>query len=101
MLRQWRLDELTDDKRLAKAFQYCLFMARSFVLRAFSNNPLVGPFVLAPNALPNMLTSVRLLQDQLFCNPPSRGGCVSWHQDYSYWTFSQPMGPPHLLDRPR
>jgi hypothetical protein len=35
---------------------------------------------------------VRFLQDQLFCKPPIRGGRVSWHQDYSYWTFSQPMG---------
>ncbi len=35
---------------------------------------------------------VRFLQDQLFCKPPDRGGCVAWHQDYSYWTFSQPMG---------
>ena len=35
---------------------------------------------------------VRFLQDQLFCKASAHGGCVSWHQDYSYWTFSQPMG---------
>jgi ectoine hydroxylase-related dioxygenase (phytanoyl-CoA dioxygenase family) len=35
---------------------------------------------------------VRFMQDQLFCKPPSRGGVVAWHQDYSYWTFAQPMG---------
>ncbi len=35
---------------------------------------------------------VRFMQDQLFCKPPHRGGVVAWHQDYSYWTFAQPMG---------
>lgn len=34
---------------------------------------------------------VRFMQDQLFCKPPSAGGVVAWHQDYSYWTFAQPM----------
>lgn len=34
---------------------------------------------------------VRFMQDQLFCKPPSRGGVVAWHQDYSYWTRTQPM----------
>jgi ectoine hydroxylase-related dioxygenase (phytanoyl-CoA dioxygenase family) len=34
---------------------------------------------------------VRLLHDQLFCKPARHGGIVAWHQDYSYWTYSQPM----------
>ena len=33
----------------------------------------------------------RLLFDQLFCKPARQSGSVSWHQDYSYWTYSQPM----------
>lgn len=33
----------------------------------------------------------RLLFDQLFCKPARQSGAVSWHQDYSYWTYSQPM----------
>jgi len=33
----------------------------------------------------------RLLFDQLFCKPALQSGAVSWHQDYSYWTYSQPM----------
>jgi very-short-patch-repair endonuclease len=33
----------------------------------------------------------RLLHDQLFCKPARHGGIVAWHQDYSYWTYSQPM----------
>jgi hypothetical protein len=59
--RQCRLDELTDDKRLAKALQHCLFMTRPFVLRPFLNNPLVGAFVLAPNAAgpPGTMDSIR------------------------------------------
>jgi ectoine hydroxylase-related dioxygenase (phytanoyl-CoA dioxygenase family) len=35
--------------------------------------------------------SVRFWHDQLFCKPPKHGGVVAWHQDYSYWTRTQPM----------
>ena len=35
--------------------------------------------------------AVRFWHDQLFCKPPKRGGVVAWHQDYSYWTRTQPM----------
>ncbi|MEC9476244.1 MAG: phytanoyl-CoA dioxygenase family protein [Planctomycetota bacterium] len=38
-----------------------------------------------------LAASVRFFHDQLFCKPPQRGGVVSWHQDYSYWTWTQPM----------
>lgn len=34
---------------------------------------------------------VRLWHDQLFCKPAHDGGVVAWHQDYSYWTRTQPM----------
>ena len=34
---------------------------------------------------------VRFWHDQLFCKPALHGGCVAWHQDYSYWTRTQPM----------
>jgi len=34
---------------------------------------------------------VRFWHDQLFCKPASHGGVVAWHQDYSYWTRTQPM----------
>lgn len=34
---------------------------------------------------------VRFWHDQLFCKPPFHGGRVAWHQDYSYWTRTQPM----------
>lgn len=35
--------------------------------------------------------SVRFWHDQLFCKPAHDGGVVAWHQDYSYWTRTQPM----------
>lgn len=35
--------------------------------------------------------SVRFWHDQLFCKPANDGGVVAWHQDYSYWTRTQPM----------
>lgn len=34
---------------------------------------------------------VRFWHDQLFAKPPHHGGCVAWHQDYSYWTRTQPV----------
>lgn len=33
----------------------------------------------------------RFWHDQLFCKPAQHGGVVAWHQDYSYWTRTQPM----------
>lgn len=35
--------------------------------------------------------TVRMWHDQLFCKPAKHGGVVAWHQDYSYWTETQPM----------
>jgi len=34
---------------------------------------------------------VRFWHDQLFCKPAHHGGVVARHQDYSYWTRTQPM----------
>lgn len=34
---------------------------------------------------------VRFWHDQLFCKPSHHGGIVAWHQDYSYWTRTEPM----------
>jgi ectoine hydroxylase-related dioxygenase (phytanoyl-CoA dioxygenase family) len=34
---------------------------------------------------------VRFWHDQLFCKPPLHGGRVAWHQDYSYWTRTEPI----------
>ena len=33
----------------------------------------------------------RLFHDQLFSKPAQHGGVVAWHQDFSYWTWTQPM----------
>jgi ectoine hydroxylase-related dioxygenase (phytanoyl-CoA dioxygenase family) len=35
--------------------------------------------------------AVRFWHDQLFCKPARDGGVVAWHQDYSYWTRTQPL----------
>ena len=35
--------------------------------------------------------AVRFWHDQLFCKPSQHGGVVAWHQDYSYWTRTEPM----------
>ena len=35
--------------------------------------------------------AIRFWHDQLFVKPPHHGGVVAWHQDYSYWTRTQPM----------
>ena len=33
----------------------------------------------------------RFYHDQVFAKPPDVGGVVSWHQDYSYWTWTKPQ----------
>jgi hypothetical protein len=35
--------------------------------------------------------AVRFWHDQLFSKPAHHGGVVAWHQDYSYWTRTQPL----------
>ena len=35
--------------------------------------------------------AVRFWHDQLFCKPAHHGGVVAWHQDYSYWTRTEPL----------
>ncbi len=35
--------------------------------------------------------AVRFWHDQVFYKPAHHGGVVIWHQDYSYWTRTQPM----------
>ncbi len=35
--------------------------------------------------------AVRFWHDQIFYKPGRKGGVVAWHQDYSYWTRTQPM----------
>lgn len=35
--------------------------------------------------------AVRFWHDQIFSKPAFHGGIVAWHQDYSYWTRTQPM----------
>jgi ectoine hydroxylase-related dioxygenase (phytanoyl-CoA dioxygenase family) len=35
--------------------------------------------------------AVRFWHDQLFVKPPRHGGVVAWHQDYSYWTRTEPV----------
>ena len=35
---------------------------------------------------------VRFWHDQIFYKPAHHGGVVIWHQDYSYWTRTTPMG---------
>ncbi|MCZ2074114.1 MAG: phytanoyl-CoA dioxygenase family protein [Bryobacterales bacterium] len=34
---------------------------------------------------------VRFWHDQLFYKPARHGGVVAWHQDYSYWTRTEPV----------
>lgn len=35
--------------------------------------------------------AVRFWHDQIFYKPAQHGGVVIWHQDYSYWTRTQPL----------
>ncbi|KAK3804311.1 hypothetical protein RRG08_039232 [Elysia crispata] len=62
-------------------------------------SPLFHDLVFLPSAvvkasqllLPDREAKVRFWHDQLFAKPAKHGGVVAWHQDYSYWTRTQPM----------
>jgi hypothetical protein len=49
------------------------------------------PAVLVPAAQLLGNRPIRFWHDQLFVKPPRCGSVVAWHQDYSYWTRTQPM----------
>ena len=59
-------------------------------LRAGFHDLLWHPAYLVP-ASQLLKGSVRFWHDQLFSKPAKHGGVVAWHQDYSYWTRTQPM----------
>lgn len=46
--------------------------------------------VTAPCAAALGVDALRLWHDQVFAKPPRHPGVVPWHQDYSYWTRTQP-----------
>jgi hypothetical protein len=47
------------------------------------------PFVMPASQL--LGGAVRFWHDQIFYKPAHHGGVVAWHQDYSYWTRTQPL----------
>lgn len=59
------------------------------ITRGFHDILWNGAFTMAASQL--LGGSVRFWHDQLFCKPARDGGVVAWHQDYSYWTRTQPM----------
>jgi hypothetical protein len=59
-------------------------------LRTALHDCLFNPRMLIP-ASQLLDGNVRFWHDQLFCKPARHGGVVAWHQDYSYWTRTQPM----------
>jgi len=59
-------------------------------LRTALHDCLFNPRMLAP-ASQLLDGRVRFWHDQLFCKPARHGGVVAWHQDYSYWTRTEPM----------
>jgi ectoine hydroxylase-related dioxygenase (phytanoyl-CoA dioxygenase family) len=59
-------------------------------ISAAFHDALWNPRFLAP-ASQLLGGAVRFWHDQLFCKPARHGGIVAWHQDYSYWTRTQPV----------
>lgn len=60
------------------------------VSRAFHDLLWHPRFLIAASQLLN--GAVRFWHDQLFVKPAKDGGVVAWHQDYSYWTRTVPVG---------
>lgn len=82
---EYHLNESSDDGRV-------LFHALGAwrVSPAFHDLLFYEPLVLAAQKL--LGGRVRLWHDQIFVKPDKDGAVVSWHQDYSYWTRTKPVG---------
>lgn len=53
---------------------------------------LFAPKLTAPLSQLLETPNVRFWHDQIFYKPAKHGGVVAWHQDYSYWTRTEPVG---------
>lgn len=97
------LDQMTDPEHDGREFFYeyhsnesdnpdtVLFHALgAWRVRSGFHDALWNPAFLMP-AYQLMGTKFRLFHDQLFAKPAKHGGVVAWHQDFSYWTWTQPM----------
>ena len=85
---EWDRYRLTDEQMAA--FHRDGYLAGVQVLDDRQCDVLWSPaFLMAASQL--LEGAVRFWHDQLFCKPAHHGGVVAWHQDYSYWTRTQPM----------
>ena len=76
--------------RIGEAFHDVLWNA-AFTVPASQLLAVVADSPFPPNRGRGSQAPVRFWHDQLFCKPARHGGVVAWHQDYSYWTRTQPM----------
>lgn len=82
---EFHANEGTDDARLCHGLGH-------WRIGALSHDLVFHPTVaaIAAQLLPGG-AGPRLFHDQAFIKPSARGGPVSYHQDYSYWTRTKPM----------
>ena len=97
------LEELVDPKHSGREFFYEYHTNESqnpettlfHALGAWRVRPAYHDILWAPGfriaAYQLLGSGFRLFHDQLFCKPAQHGSVVSWHQDYSYWTWTTPM----------
>jgi ectoine hydroxylase-related dioxygenase (phytanoyl-CoA dioxygenase family) len=85
--QDWQQYRLTDEQ--VEAFHRDGFLAGVEVLEDHQVETLCAE--LAELMEPSHPSHERFWHDQLFRKPAYHGGVVAWHQDYSYWTRTQPM----------
>lgn len=71
--------------------QMIYFQGAWLVEEAF-HDILFHPAIAIPAAQLLESAGVRFFHDQIFFKPARHGGVVAWHQDYSYWQRTTPMG---------
>ncbi|MFH1070189.1 MAG: phytanoyl-CoA dioxygenase family protein [Candidatus Glassbacteria bacterium] len=76
---------------LSKGEQMIYFQGAWMVEEAF-HDIIYNPVITVPAGQLLGSSGVRFWHDQLFYKPARHGGVVAWHQDYSYWTRTEPVG---------
>jgi hypothetical protein len=88
-----RSDELVNPPRLKEGqTPGMIYFQGAWVVDDLFHDLVFSPTLTTPLCQLLGTDAVRFFHDQIFYKPARHGGIVAWHQDYSYWTRTTPVG---------